>query len=161
MRQARSGRIVNLSSMGGKMTFPGGGVYHATKYSVEALSDVLRFEVKGFGIHVVIIEPGLIRTNFSRTAVGTIAPEEGGPYGKLQAHVARATVRAYEKGITARLAGEAGDVAKVIEKAATTDRPKPRYTVTPSARIIIAQRKLLGDRGWDAMLGTQFPRPGK
>ena len=62
MRRARAGRIVNLSSMGGRLVFPGGGVYHATKYAVEALSDALRFEVKGFGIEVILVEPGLIRT---------------------------------------------------------------------------------------------------
>src|ERR671922_2360399 len=62
MRGAGSGRIVNLSSMGGKLTFPGGGIYHATKHAVEALSDAPRFEVRGFGVGVSIVEPGLIRT---------------------------------------------------------------------------------------------------
>ena len=61
---AARGQIVNLSSMGGKLVFPGGGFYHATKYAVEAISDALRFEVKGFGIDVILIEPGLIRTEF-------------------------------------------------------------------------------------------------
>src|SRR5918995_2140526 len=64
MRREGRGRIVNVSSMGGKLTFPGGGVYHATKYAVEALSDAMRFEVAGFGVDVVVIEPGLIRTSF-------------------------------------------------------------------------------------------------
>ncbi len=73
MREAGSGRIVNVSSMGGKLTFPGGGVYHATKHAVEAISDALRFEVAGFGVEVVVIEPGLIRTEFGETAVGSIA----------------------------------------------------------------------------------------
>ena len=68
MRGAGSGRIVNLSSMGGKLTFPGGGVYHATKHAVEAISDALRFEVKEFGVDVVVIEPGLIITEFGETA---------------------------------------------------------------------------------------------
>src|ERR687883_2114752 len=63
MRAQRWGRIVNLSSMGGRFTFPGGGVYHATKHAVEALSDALRFEVAGFGVKVIVIEPGLIRTS--------------------------------------------------------------------------------------------------
>src|SRR3954462_9336625 len=72
MRGAGSGRIVNLSSMGGRLTFPGGGIYHATKHSVEALSDALRLEVKGFGIDVVIIEPGLIITEFGETAAGSL-----------------------------------------------------------------------------------------
>jgi NAD(P)-dependent dehydrogenase (short-subunit alcohol dehydrogenase family) len=68
MRRARSGRIVHLSSMGGKIVFPGGGFYHATKHAVEALGDAMRFELAGFGIHVVLIEPGLIRTNFGEAA---------------------------------------------------------------------------------------------
>src|ERR671922_622428 len=88
MRRAGSGRIVNLSSMGGRLTFPGGGVYHATKHAVEALSDALRFEVQGFGIDVVIIEPGLIVTEFGETAAGSLAEvEEHGPYAKFNAEV--------------------------------------------------------------------------
>jgi NAD(P)-dependent dehydrogenase (short-subunit alcohol dehydrogenase family) len=161
MRAAGTGRIVNLSSMGGKMTFPGGGVYHATKFAVEALSDVLRFEVGGFGVHVVVIEPGLIRTNFSQNAVATIEHDPDSPYAKLQAHVSATTVAAYERGVTAKLAGEAEDVAKVIEKAITVRRPRARYTVTPSAKLILAQRRLLPDRAWDAVMSTQFPRPGR
>src|SRR3954467_9927627 len=69
MRRQRHGRIVNLSSMGGRLVFPGGGFYHATKYAVEAISDALRFEVKGFGVDVIVIEPGLIRTSFGDTSV--------------------------------------------------------------------------------------------
>ncbi|HEU4539138.1 MAG TPA: SDR family NAD(P)-dependent oxidoreductase, partial [Polyangiaceae bacterium] len=64
MRRARRGRIVNLSSMGGRLVFPGGGFYHATKYALEALSDAMRFEVRGFGVEVVLVEPGLIRPSF-------------------------------------------------------------------------------------------------
>src|SRR6266540_3639977 len=73
MRRQGSGRIVNVSSMGGKLTFPGGGIYHATKHAVEALSDALRFEVKGFGVDVVVIEPGLIKTGFADAALGSMA----------------------------------------------------------------------------------------
>ena len=68
MRAQGWGRIVNLSSMGGKLTFPGGGYYHATKHAVEALSDALRFEVAGFGVKVVVVEPGAIRTGFADAA---------------------------------------------------------------------------------------------
>jgi NAD(P)-dependent dehydrogenase (short-subunit alcohol dehydrogenase family) len=79
MREAGSGRIVNISSMGGKLTFPGGGVYHATKHAVEALSDALRFEVDRFGVQVVVIEPGLIVTNPRRAASASMADVEHGP----------------------------------------------------------------------------------
>ena len=67
MRRRRAGRIVNISSMGGRLVFPGGGVYHASKYAVEALSDALRYELRPFGIAVVLIEPGLIKTKFAAT----------------------------------------------------------------------------------------------
>jgi short-subunit dehydrogenase len=161
MRERRAGRIVNIGSMGGKLTFPGGGVYHATKYAVEALSDALRFEVKAFGIDVVLIEPGLITTNFADAAVASVPDEAApGPYTAFNEHVSKTTVGAYE-GPLAKLGGGPDAVAKVIEKALTTGRPKPRYTVTPSASLTIAQRRLVSDRVWDRIMRTQFPQPGK
>ena len=160
MREARRGRIVNVGSMGGKLTFPGGGIYHATKYSVEALSDAMRFEVKGFGVDVVLIEPGLIVSDFASAATASIdAGTAGeGPYAEFNRAVGKATTDAYE-GPTAKLGGPPEAVAKVIAKALTARRPRARYLVTPSARIIIGQRKLLSDRMWDRFVGTQFPRP--
>src|SRR5439155_9865685 len=99
MRAARSGRIVNISSIGGKVVFPGGGAYHATKHSVEALSDALRFEAKGFGIGVVIVEPGAIRTEFGNAVVSNLsALKDDGPYGDFNASVGKITQEAYEKG---------------------------------------------------------------
>jgi NADP-dependent 3-hydroxy acid dehydrogenase YdfG len=161
MRERRAGRIVNIGSMGGKLTFPGGGVYHATKYAVEALSDALRFEVKAFGIDVVLIEPGLITTNFADAAVASVPDEAApGPYTAFNEHVSKMTVGAYE-GPLAKLGGGPDAVAKVIEKALTTSRPKPRYTVTPSASLTIAQRRLVSDRVWDRIMRTQFPQPGE
>src|SRR5690348_16141708 len=161
MRERRDGRIVNLSSMGGRLTFPGGGAYHATKYAVEALSDVLRFEVAGFGIHVVLIEPGLIRTEFGNAAVGSMSDiDVEGPYGRFNAAVAATTAGAYN-GPLARLGAGPDAVARTIEKALTKRKPRPRYPVTASARIMLAQRALLPDRAWDAVVGTAYPRPGR
>ena len=158
MRREHAGRIVNVSSMGGKLTFPGGGVYHATKHAVEALSDALRFEVRGFGVHVSIIEPGLIKTRFAETAVGKMAEDEG-PYADFNAAVAKSTRDVYE-GPFGKLGGGPEDVAKAIERAITARRPRTRYPVTLSARFFIAQHALLPDRAWDAVVGTSFPRPG-
>ena len=79
MRRQRWGKIVNLSSMGGRMTLPGGGIYHATKYAVEALSDALRFEVRGFGVDVIVIEPGAIKTEFGNTAIARVDALGGSP----------------------------------------------------------------------------------
>jgi NAD(P)-dependent dehydrogenase (short-subunit alcohol dehydrogenase family) len=157
MRAAGRGRIVNVSSMGGRLTFPGGGGYHATKYAVEALSDTLRFEVKGFGIDVAIIEPGLIRTNFGETAASSVSQDDG-PYAAFNAAVSTSTRGAYH-GPLGRLGGEPDAVAKAIEKAITARRPKTRYPVTASARLFMGQRTLLPDRAWDALVGTSFPRP--
>jgi NAD(P)-dependent dehydrogenase (short-subunit alcohol dehydrogenase family) len=162
MRRQGWGRIVNLSSIGGKLVFPGGGFYHATKHAVEAISDALRFEVKNFGVDVVIIEPGLIKTAFGETAAASVSDgaESGGDYGDFNQAVAKATAAAYE-GPAMRLGGGPDTVARKIEKAITAPRPKARYAVTPSAHFLLTQRALLPDRAWDAFVSTQFPRPGK
>lgn len=162
MRAQGWGKIVNLSSMGGRLTFPGGGAYHASKYALEALSDALRFEVKGFGIDVVLIEPGLIRTGFSEAAVGGMseALAKPGPYEAFNQAVARATKEAYEKGVFSRLGGGPDDVARAIERALRARRPKARYPVTASARALLMQRAMLPDWAWDVFLRTQFPQPG-
>lgn len=159
MRREGRGRIVNVSSMGGKLTFPGGGIYHATKHAVEAISDAMRFEVRGFGVDVVVIEPGLIRTSFGETSVASV-PREDGPYAEFNSAVAAATARVYD-GPLGRLGAGPEAVAKVIERALTADRPRTRYKVTASARVLMAQRSLLPDRAWDAVVGTSFPRPGR
>ena len=157
MRAQRSGRIVNIGSMGGKLTFPGGGAYHASKYAVEALSDALRFEVGGFGVQVVLVEPGLITTEFeSKVAEGM--PQGEGPYAYFNAKVQAATSEAYD-GPLVRFGGPPEAVAKVIEKALVRRRPKPRYTVTVSAPAAMVTRRVLGDRGWDLAMRAQFPRP--
>jgi NAD(P)-dependent dehydrogenase (short-subunit alcohol dehydrogenase family) len=160
MREQRSGRIVNLSSMGANFTFPGGGIYHATKYAVEAISDALRFEVQGFGVGVTIVQPGLIRSEFATTAGEAIDAGDGGPYAQFNADVARATRDVYVKGPMARFGGEPDDVAEAIEKAIAAERAPIRVRVTPSARMLIGQRKLLSDRMWDRFLATQFSHPG-
>jgi NAD(P)-dependent dehydrogenase (short-subunit alcohol dehydrogenase family) len=159
MRREGRGRIVNISSMGGKLTFPGGGIYHATKHAVEAISDALRFEVSNFGVDVVVVEPGLIRTRFGEAAVASV-PREDGPYGEFNAAVAVVTARVYD-GPLGRLGAGPEAVAKVIERALTADRPRTRYKVTASARVLMAQRSLLPDRAWDAVVGTSYPRPGR
>ena len=160
MREQGFGRIVNISSMGGKVVFPGGGLYHATKFAVEALSDAMRFEVEGFGVGVAIVEPGLIRTAFGDAAVGSIqSGTDDGPYGDFNSAVAATTAGAYD-GPLARFAGAGPEaVAKTIERAIKARRPRTRYPVTASARIMMAQHAILPDRVWDRVVGTSFPRP--
>lgn len=164
MRRQGWGRIVNISSMGGRLTFPGGGHYHATKYAVEALSDALRFEVAGFGVGVVVVEPGLIRTGFADAATGSMegnASPSDGPYAGFGEAVARVVRNNYERGPFLRLGGGPATVARTIERAVTVDRPRTRYAVTPSAHLFILLRRLLPDRAWDAVVGAVYPQPGR
>ena len=159
MREQRFGKIINIGSMGGKLTFPGAGLYHASKYALESLSDALRFEVRGFGVDVVLVEPGLIVTRFGETASGSVdAAGEQGPYADFNRHVAKLTTDAYS-GPMAKLGGGPDVVAETIAKALDAKRPKPRYAVTPSAHLMINQRRLTPDRLWDLMMRAAYPTP--
>ncbi|HYB22339.1 MAG TPA: SDR family NAD(P)-dependent oxidoreductase [Solirubrobacteraceae bacterium] len=183
MRAQRWGRIVNVGSMGGRLTFPGGGYYHATKYALEAISDALRFELRGFGIDVTLLEPGLIVTEFGAAATASMAhlpldgqappsPGEGGaaargagaaaaqsdPYAHFNAAVGALTTGAYQGPM--RLLGAGPErVAQVIERTLRRRHPPARITITPSAKLTIAMRRLLSDRAWDAVMRRQFPQP--
>jgi len=159
MRAQGWGRIVNVSSMGGRLTFPGGGLYHGSKHAVEAISDALRYEVAGFGVHVVVVEPGLIRTRFGETAVEAIGPAADGPYAAFNGAVAQATAEAYGRGPLGRLGGSPDAVARRIEAILRSPRPRSRYPVTASARVMLTLRRLLPDAAWDAMLRNRFPPP--
>jgi NADP-dependent 3-hydroxy acid dehydrogenase YdfG len=157
MRQARRGRIVNVSSMGGRIVFPVGGYYHASKYAVEAISDALRVEVRPFGIDVVVIEPGLIRTGFESRVNEGIAGDGSlaahrSAYAELLARSEQATAESYRN----VLAVGPDAVAKVALKAVEAERPRTRYVVTPAARAMITLRKLGGDRVWDGFVRRQF-----
>ncbi len=162
MRRQGFGRIVNVSSMGGRMTLPGGGFYHASKYAVEALSDALRFGVRGFGVDVVIIEPGTIKTEFGNTAVDKVdaSASAESPYAHFR-DVLKQQIRSAYEGPMRMLAGESEDVAKVIERAITARRPRTRYIITAGARVLLNLRRVLPDRGFDAFLRTQLPTPGR
>ncbi len=159
MRRQRWGRIVNLSSMGGKLTLPGGAYYHATKHAVESLSDALRFEVKGFGIDAVVIEPGPIKTQFGDTAINGIAAPADSPYAAFNAQLAAQIRAAYEGGPMARFSGSPESVAAAIEKAITVANPRTRYKVTFAARFLMGLRRWLPDRAFDAFLRTQLSPP--
>jgi NAD(P)-dependent dehydrogenase (short-subunit alcohol dehydrogenase family) len=161
MRAQGWGKIVNLSSMGGEFVFPGGGLYHATKYAIEALSDAMRYELAGFGVDVIVIQPGLITSDFSQRTVAEIDAVAGdsGPYAEFNRAVADASVNAYKDGLLARLGGPPEAVAEVIEKAISAERPRARYKVTPSARALMTLHAVVGDRGWDRLMRGQFPQP--
>jgi NAD(P)-dependent dehydrogenase (short-subunit alcohol dehydrogenase family) len=158
MRAARQGRIVNVSSMGGRLTFPFGGYYHASKHAVEALSDALRYELRPFGIGVSIIEPGLITTRFGATASATLAGTTAAdsPY--------RASIDALEKSIldsyeNRMMTAGPERVARTIEEALTAARPRTRYVVTAAARAMITVRAASPGKVWDRVVKTTMRLP--
>ncbi|HEV2974018.1 MAG TPA: SDR family NAD(P)-dependent oxidoreductase [Solirubrobacteraceae bacterium] len=167
MREQRWGRIVNVGSMGGRLSFPGGGHYHATKHALEAISDALRFELRGFGIDVILLEPGLITTEFGEAATASMAEtqladsaraSDGDPYDVFNTTVGAVTKGAYEGPM--RLLGAGPDrVAKTIERALKRKHPPARITITPSAKLMLGLRRVMPDRAWDAAMRAQFPQP--
>jgi NAD(P)-dependent dehydrogenase (short-subunit alcohol dehydrogenase family) len=159
MRKAGQGRVINMSSMGGRVVFPGGGHYHASKYAVEGLTDALRFEVAPFGIKVTLVEPGLIRTGFGGTAEVTLgrSADPSGPYAGFNKVAAKQMAEAYR---SKWLAAEPEEVAKVIEEAATAPKPRSRYVVTPAAKFLVHTRRFLGGDAFDAALRMQYKGTG-
>ncbi len=157
MRRQRQGRIINVSSLAGEVVFPGAGIYAASKHAVEALSDALRFEVRGFGVHVSVIQPGPIRTGFTSTATTSMPKPTGpdDPYAAFHAAVAKADADTDNSAI----AGKPEHVAAAIAAAVTARRPKPRYRVTAVAHLMPAVHDLLPDRVFDAFLRTQASPP--
>lgn len=161
MRRQRWGRVVNLSSMGGRMTLPGGGIYHATKYAIEAISDALRFEVHGFGVDVIVVEPGAIKTEFGNTAIARVDALGGSDdYAGFRDALKQNIRNAYEGPMAAFAVGPEA-VARVIERAISSSRPRTRYVITAGAKMLIGLRGWLPDRTFDAFLRTQFPSPGR
>jgi NAD(P)-dependent dehydrogenase (short-subunit alcohol dehydrogenase family) len=161
MRAQGWGKIVNVGSMGGRLSFPGGGHYHATKHALEAISDALRFELRGFGIDVILLEPGLITTEFGEAATASMADVEltgDDPYAKFNTTVGAVTKGAYD-GPMKLFGGGPDRVAKVIERALKRRHPPARITITPSAKVTIAMRRVMPDRLWDAAMRAQFPQP--
>lgn len=156
MRARGSGRVVNVSSMGGRITLPGGGVYHASKYAVEALTDALRFETRGFGIGVTLVEPGPVHTPFAEEATG--APDGVGPYADFRREVAARNAVTYDNP-SARGTSSAEDVAAVIVGAVASTRPRARYLVGGISRALVWSHRLLPTVVWDAALRRSYPTP--
>ena len=157
MRAASTGRIINVGSMGGRFTFPGGGFYHASKHAVEAISDALRYEVAPFGISVSLVQPGPVVSSFVDTAVDTV-PDEDGPYAQFKRDLVDRYRKAYD-GSSANMEISPEKVAEVIAAAATASRPRSRYAVGTMARTLITSRRLLPDVAWDGVIRSVWPTP--
>jgi NAD(P)-dependent dehydrogenase (short-subunit alcohol dehydrogenase family) len=149
MRAQKSGKIVNITSIGGKIWEPMGSWYHATKFAVEGLSDCLRVEVEGFGIDVIVIEPGAIRTEWAGIARDGLLKMSGdGAY----AEQAKAHARLLAAADTSSLTSPPTAVAKTIVRAVSARRPKTRYATGGGARAILFLRTILPDRGFDRLM---------
>ena len=153
MRSQGSGRIVNVSSIAGRVAMPFIGLYSASKFALEALSDALRLETRLFGVDVIIVEPGGVRTDFSAVAhrrSSRFATEQDSPYSRY--------FTGFDHSIAgmARWSASPEDVARVVHQALTAGRPKARYAATPMARLMLAAVPRLPDRLRDAALSRSL-----
>jgi NAD(P)-dependent dehydrogenase (short-subunit alcohol dehydrogenase family) len=159
MRAQGGGHIVNVSSVGGKIYEPLGAWYHATKFAVEGLSDSLRLELAPFGIHVVVIEPGAIKTEWSGIAAGGLVRASGATAYSDQAKNGAAVLRMADG--NPRLVSPPSVIADAIAKAVTARRPKTRYAVGGGAKPVLFARRMLSDRAFDALVTKSFRTAGR
>ena len=153
MRKVNSGTIINTSSMGGKMYTPMGAWYHASKHAVEGWSDCLRLELKPFNIHVVILEPGIIVTEFGEVMVDNITKYSStGAYATLTKKLVVATNKMYERGQGSKPVVIANTISKVIQ----ANKPKTRYRVGLWAKPMVWMRIHLGDKLFDKIIMSQL-----
>ncbi len=152
MRAQQSGRIINISSIAGKIGEPHGAWYHATKFAVEGWSDSLRMELKQFGIDIVIIEPGAIKTEWNTIARENLIKTSGNSAYK---ELAMKHVEMLKKA-DGKMGAEPIVIAKTIERAILSTKPKTRYAAGAGAPFIIWVRKLVSDRLFDKIMMSQI-----
>lgn len=153
MRNQKSGKIINISSMAGKMYTPMGAWYHATKHALEGWSDCLRLELKPFNIDVVIIEPGVIATEFGSVVYAPMLKNSGeGVYKKMAQTVAKTTKDLYEK---KGAASPSSVITQLISKAIKAKKPKTRYVAGKFAKPMLFIRKYFSDRFFDKIIMSQ------
>ncbi|CAM4221396.1 Short-chain dehydrogenase [Pedobacter westerhofensis] len=151
MRQNSYGKIINISSVGGKIAFPFGGWYHASKFAIEALSDAMRQEVKQFGIDVMVIEPGGTKSEWGNIAVESLMRVSGGTaYQKM--------ATAVQKTFT-NMAGNLPEpvvIAELIKESIEAESPKTRYTGGYMAKPMLFLRNILSDRMMERLIMSQL-----
>jgi len=151
MRRNKWGKIVNISSIGGKIATPFGGWYHASKFALEGLSDSLRNEVKPFGIDVIVIEPGGIESEWGGIAFNSLIETSGkGAYAEMAVRIGKAFDSTRAKNPPALV------IAELIHKAVTAAKPRIRYVAGFMAKPAIFMRKLLSDKMMDRMMARQI-----
>ncbi|WP_114939203.1 oxidoreductase [Mucilaginibacter endophyticus] len=152
MRDQRSGTIINISSIGGKFAAPLGGWYHSSKFALEAMSDSLRNEVKQFGINVVVIEPGGIKSEWSGIAADNLLKVSGrGAYASIANKFANMLTQTVEAKIPGPMV-----IVNLVRKAIASKKPKTRYHGGYMASLLLFLRKLLSDRAFDGLISSQI-----
>jgi NAD(P)-dependent dehydrogenase (short-subunit alcohol dehydrogenase family) len=157
MRARGRGRILMISSMGGRLAFPGGAAYHASKYALEAAADVLRFEVARFGVDVVIVEPGLVASDYGATALARLAGGSSSAYAAFTQGLRAALERSFAGEVPG--ISTVADVAKAIVEAATEVPAPTRVVVGAMAKELMRLRSTSSDQEWDTLLESMYPRP--
>jgi NAD(P)-dependent dehydrogenase (short-subunit alcohol dehydrogenase family) len=152
MRKQQSGIIANISSIGGRIGFPFGTAYHGTKFALEGISESMRYETEPFGIKVILIEPGVIRTNFaSNYRIGQKAADPNSPY----LSILQAMQKAFER-YSGQETTQPEEVAKVILKAVTSDNPEIRYVIGNDAIQLMEAKKRMSDLEFEGLINQQF-----
>lgn len=152
MRENRYGKVVNISSVGGKIVFPLGGWYHASKFALEALSDSMRNEVRSFGIDVIVVEPGATRSEWGRIATDSLMSISG--------HTAYKDLATKTHKVFTQLADtvqEPLEIAELVKRGIEARHPKTRYVANEmSSRVLLFLRKILSDKLMDRLLMSQI-----
>ena len=153
MRAAKSGLIINTSSMGGKMYFPMGAWYHASKHAVEGLSDCLRLELKAFNIRVVVLEPGFIATEFGAVLLDNFSkvPKQSA-YTPMMNKIIEGTKKAGQGNGSSKPSVIADAISKIVK----SNNPRTRYRVGKFAKPMVWMRTYLGDRLFDRIVMSQM-----
>ena len=157
LRKKQKGRIINIGSVGGEFTTPGASAYHASKYALESFTDGLRGELRNFGIQVVLIKPGGVRTNFVNTANKNYpSPMQNSPYLEFRDKFNAMTDKLFDPASKSFGILKSEEVASVIYKSAIVKKPRTRYRIGALAKITPKLRRLKSDRGWDKFMLKQI-----
>jgi short-subunit dehydrogenase len=152
-RKQRSGKIVNITSIGGRMAVPFHSGYHGTKFAVEGLSESTRYELESFGIKIILIEPGAVGSSFWRNmkkAAKTSSLDINSPYAQMANNMSEAQKQMAENSM------HPSEVAKVILQAVTSDNPDYRYVVGKDAAMSLEARRNMSDREFGTLIKKQL-----
>ena len=156
MREQKSGKIVNITSIGGRVAIPLDPIYHGTKFALEGLSESIRYELEPFGIKIILIEPGAVQSNFWKNLKTAVAASASDPNNNNSAYrqLGNRMSEAFKEIVHNTIS--ASEVARVILQAVTSDNPEFRYVVGNDAAMILETRRNMPDRDFQDLIKKQF-----